>query len=101
MWVLFGENVCKNERIGFHGSVHLLWGCGPLTRMLFGENVCKNERIGSHVEGVRLVRPLDPPMYSYLITCVALELNLNNVVSLWVTILHVSAINVSSIGAAK
>ena len=20
MWVLFGENVCKNERIGFHGG---------------------------------------------------------------------------------
>ena len=23
-------------------------GCGPPMRVLFGENVCKNERIGSH-----------------------------------------------------
>ena len=29
-------------------GVHLLEGCGPPTWALFGENVCKNERIGSH-----------------------------------------------------
>ena len=23
-------------------------GCGPLMRVLFGKNVCENERIGSH-----------------------------------------------------
>ena len=30
------------------GGVHPLGGRGPPTRVLFGENVCKNERIGSH-----------------------------------------------------
>ena len=30
------------------GGVHLLGGCGPLMWALFGENVCKNKRIGSH-----------------------------------------------------
>ena len=30
------------------GGVHPLGGCGPPIQALFGENVCKNERIGSH-----------------------------------------------------
>ena len=30
------------------GGVHPLGGRGPLTWVLFGENVCENERIGSH-----------------------------------------------------
>ena len=30
------------------GGVHPLGGHGPPTWALFGENVCKNERIGSH-----------------------------------------------------
>ena len=30
------------------GGVHPLGGHEPLTWVLFGENVCKNERIGSH-----------------------------------------------------
>ena len=48
------------------GGVHPLGGHGPPTRALFGENVCKNERIGSHGGGgggVRPARPLDPPMH--------------------------------------
>ena len=36
---------------------------GPPTWVLFGKNVCKNERIGSRRGGVRPARPaLDPPM---------------------------------------
>ena len=31
--------------VGGHAPIR---GCGPLTWVLFGENVCKNERIGSH-----------------------------------------------------
>ena len=37
-------------------------GCRPPMQALFGENVCKNERIGSHRGGVHPARPLDPPM---------------------------------------
>ena len=45
------------------GGVHPLGVCGPLTRVLFGENVCKNERIGSHRGGCAPgTPPLDPPM---------------------------------------
>ena len=33
------------------GGVDRLGGCGPPTRVLFGENVCKNERIGSRRGG--------------------------------------------------
>ena len=40
------------------GGVHPLGGRGPLTWALFGENVCKNKRIGSHGGGgVRRARP--------------------------------------------
>ena len=39
-------------------------GRGPPTRVLFGENVCENERIGFHSGGVYPARPLDPPMIS-------------------------------------
>ena len=39
------------------GCVYLLGGCGPLARVLFGENVCENDRIGSHRGGVRPARP--------------------------------------------
>ena len=42
-----------------HGPVG---GHGPLTWVLFGKNICENERIGSHRGGVRRARPLDPPM---------------------------------------
>ena len=31
--------------VGGHGPIR---GCGHLMQMLFGENVCENERIGSH-----------------------------------------------------
>ena len=41
------------------------WGCAPLTWVLFGENVHKNERIGSHTGGMRPARPLDPPMQCF------------------------------------
>ena len=34
---------------GGGGGANLLWG--PPTRVLFGENVCENERIGSHSGG--------------------------------------------------
>ena len=48
------------------GGRALVGGCGPPMQALFGENVCKNERIGSHAGGgggVRPARPpLDPPM---------------------------------------
>ena len=40
-------------------------GCGPPTQALFGENVCKNERIGSHREWrAAVTTPLDPSMQS-------------------------------------
>ena len=39
------------------GHVHPLGGREPPTRALFGENVCKNERIGPHRGGVRRARP--------------------------------------------
>ena len=43
------------------------WGCGPPTQALFGENVCKNERIGSHRGGrAPGTPPLDPPMEIYI-----------------------------------
>ena len=32
--------------VGGHAPVR--GGCGPPTQVLFGENVCENERIGSH-----------------------------------------------------
>ena len=37
-------------------------GRGPPTWVLFGKNVCENERIWSHRGGVGPARPLDPPM---------------------------------------
>ena len=40
--------------------------CGPPTWALFGENVCKNERIGSHRgRAPGTPPPLDPPMHWY------------------------------------
>ena len=35
------------------GGLDPLGGCGPLMRVLYGENVCENERIGSHRGVVR------------------------------------------------
>ena len=54
-------------------------GCGPPTRALFGENVCKNERIGSRrgwrVPGTP---PLDPPMQGAYVTFgIYMKLTLN------------------------
>ena len=48
------------------GGVLLLGGHGPPTQVLFGENVCKNERIGSHRRwrAPGTAPPLDPPMDS-------------------------------------
>ena len=45
------------SRISRRGGVHPLGGHGPPTWALFGENVCKNERIGSHRGGVRQAHP--------------------------------------------
>ena len=40
-----------------------LGGRGPPTQVLFGKNICKNERIGSHGGGgVHPAHPLDPLM---------------------------------------
>ena len=39
-----------------------LVGCGPLIQVLFGKNVCENERIGSHRGHAPGMPPLDPPM---------------------------------------
>ena len=36
------------SRISRRGAVHPLGGHRPPMRVLFGENVCENERIGSH-----------------------------------------------------
>ena len=33
------------------GAMDPLGGCGPLTRVLFGENVCENEKIGARWGG--------------------------------------------------
>ena len=53
------------SRISRRGGVHPLGG-RPLMRALFGENVCKNERIGSHRGGRAPghAPPQDPPMIS-------------------------------------
>ena len=43
--------------------MHPLGGLGPLMWVLFGENICENERIGSHSGGHAPGMPtLDPPM---------------------------------------
>ena len=47
------------------GRVDLLWGCGPPMQVLFGENVCENERIGSCRGGMHLAHPLDLPMTTF------------------------------------
>ena len=39
------------------GGADLLGGRRPLTRMLFGENMCENERIGSCYGGARRQQP--------------------------------------------
>ena len=92
-WVLFCENVCKNERTGslwkactghvpprspnamypsggsrisHRGDMHPLGGCGPPMQVLFGENVCKNERTGSLWRTCAGHGPLDPPMLCIL-----------------------------------
>ena len=44
------------------GDVDPLGGHGPLMQVLFGKNLCKNERIGSLRGDVRRARPLDLPM---------------------------------------
>ena len=43
-----------------HGPIRM--GHGPLMQVLFGENVCKNERIGSCRGACTWHAPLDPPM---------------------------------------
>ena len=43
----FEARVSGGSRISCRGCVDPLRGCEPLTWALFGENVCKNERIGS------------------------------------------------------
>ena len=50
------------------GGVHPLGGHGPLTWVLFGENVCKNERIGSHRRwhAPGMPPPVDPPMIIFM-----------------------------------
>ena len=47
-------------------GVHPLGGRGPPTWALFGEKVCKNERIGSHRGACAGHAPLDPPMQDEL-----------------------------------
>ena len=37
------------------------WGHRPPTRVLFGENVCENERTRSRSGAMRRAHPLDPP----------------------------------------
>ena len=44
------------------GRVDRLGGHGTSMWALFGQNVCKNERIGSRREGMHPAHPLDPPM---------------------------------------
>ena len=45
------------------GGRQVFGGRRPLTQVLFGENVCENERIGSRWGGrAPAVPPLDPPM---------------------------------------
>ena len=39
-------------------------GCGPPTWVLFGKNVCENERIWSHRGACARHAPPDPPMTS-------------------------------------
>ena len=48
------------------GRAPVRGGCGPPTWALFGENVCKNERIGSHRGACAGHAPLDPPMHAVL-----------------------------------
>ena len=48
--------------VGGAGRAPIRGGCGPPTWALFGENVCKNERIGSHRGRAPGTPPLDPPM---------------------------------------
>ena len=50
------------SRISRRGACTHLGGREPLTQVLFGENVCENERIGSHREACIRHAPLDPPM---------------------------------------
>ena len=50
-------NFSGGSRISRGGRGH-----GPLTWALFGENVCKNKRIGSHGGVCAGHAPLDPPM---------------------------------------
>ena len=44
------------------GGVDLLGGRGPLAWVLFGKNVCENERIWSHRGACARHVPLDPPV---------------------------------------
>ena len=51
-------------------------GHGPLMRVLFGENVCKNERIGSRSVGVRRkFLYVDPPLVLFLFS-LSLNMNI-------------------------
>ena len=44
-------------------------GCGPPMRVLFGENVCENERNGSCRGGMCPAHPLDLPMSGFPLFC--------------------------------
>ena len=48
------------------GGIEPLAGCRPLTWVLFGKNVCENERIESCWGGGHRQHPLDPPMVCVL-----------------------------------
>ena len=48
----YKETVSGGSRISRRGAC-TRWGRGPPTQVLFGENVCENERIGSHGGGGR------------------------------------------------
>ena len=69
------QNSSGGSRIS-RGGVHPLGGRGPPTWVLFGGNVCKNERIGSHrgwcAPGTP--PPPDPPMNRYTVPNVDVNL---------------------------
>ena len=60
-----GINSSGGSRISRRGGVDPLGGRGPPTWVLFGKNVCENERIWSSRGSLCPARPLDPPMNRY------------------------------------
>ena len=49
------------------GRGPIRWGRGPLTWVLFAENVCKNEKFGPIGGRAPGMPPLDPPMKMLII----------------------------------